>query len=479
MPAIGLVLQLRPPSSGPLYVRIARALSDAIIAGRLGSGERLPSTRALAHQLSVQRNTVVAAYEELQAEGWVQSEPQRGTFVCHALPERGPARPTAQPLGGAGFDLPPPRSRFARPTPPAQGLRLSGGLPDLRLVPHELLARAYRRALKAEGRGLLGYQEPSGHPRLRAAIAQLVTRYRGLAASPENVLITRGAQMALYVAAQALLRPGDRVAIEALGYPPAWNALQAAGAKLLPIPVDSQGLQVAKLEARRSAVRAVYVTPHHQYPTMVLMSPARRLTLLSLAKARRMVVFEDDYDNEMHYAGQPVLPLSSVDDAGVVVYVGTLSKVLAPGLRLGYLVAPIPVIQAAIRVRQDIDTHGDYALECAVAELFEEGEVQRHIRRVRRVYAERREVLIETLQRHLGQVLSFDVPAGGLALWVRVADGIDIDAWAERCRLSGVTFMTGTQLDYKGRPQPYLRLGFAPLTPEEIEAAVVIMADAL
>lgn len=482
-----LILEIAAPTGQPLYLRIARAICDAIVGGRLRRAERLPGTRRLATQLGVQRNTVVAAYEELVAEGWVEASGQRGTFVASNLPERPVASATTKPPGHRpGFDLPTRvyEDRRYSPSSPAGGVRplvLSGGLPDLRLIPHQQLARAYRRALKAEGTRLLGYLEPEGHPRMRAAIAELVNAYRGLGVGPENVLITRGAQQAMHLISQVILRPGDCVAVERLGYPPAWDALQNSGARLFAVPTDEEGIDVAYLEEldRKHEFRMVYVTPHHQYPTMVVMSPARRLALLEFAARRRIAIIEDDYDNEVHFQGQPVLPLASVDTSGVVLYVGTLSKVLAPGIRLGYVVAPVSVIEALARFRLTVDHQGDHVLERAIAELFEDGEVQRHVRRVRRIYEERRNALVHALRSQLGSVLEFTEPPGGLALWPTVAPEIDVDSWAQRTAAAGSGFMPGSQLDFCRERQPHLRLGFASLTPEEIGVAVRRMAKAL
>src|SRR5690606_8335190 len=256
----------------------------------------------------------------------------------------------------------------------------------------------------------------------RHALADMLSRLRGLAASADDVLVTRGSQQALWLAAHCLLEPGARIAVESWGYPPAWEAFRSAHATLVPLDVDGEGVRIDALEAAiaESPLRALYLTPHHQYPTMVPLSSQRRLRVLELARKHRFAILEDDYAHEFQYEGRPRLPIASADRSGQVVYIGTLSKVLAPGLRIGYVVAPRPLLERMAALRTIIDRQGDSASEAAVAELLEDGEVERHARRVRRIYGERREVLAHELTRQLGDHLSFELPKGGMALWIRV-----------------------------------------------------------
>lgn len=470
----------------PVFLGIARAIADDVRRGRLKPGDRLPGSRPLAASLGVHRNTVLAAYAELEAEGWIRTAPQRGTFVSEALPEprprrfgrAGPPKLATEPGYPLGPDAVDPAVRTA--PPPKGTLRLHGGLPDLRLAPVTALQRAYRRALRgAARRDLLDYGDAAGHPRLRAALAGMLEATRGLPASADELLVVRGSQMGLYLTARALLRPGDGVAVEALGYRPAWQALALAGARLHPVPVDAAGLDVAALErlCARQTIRAVYVTPHHQYPTTATLQAGRRLALLALAERRRLAIIEDDYDHEFHYEGRPVLPLASADRAGVVVYLGTMSKILAPGLRIGYVVAPRPVVARLAALRVCIDRQGDQAVEVAVATLIEDGELQRHVSRGRRLYRARRDALVEALGRELGGVVEAAPPPGGMAIWARAA--VDVDAWAERALAAGVSLQTGRRFAFDGRSRPYLRLGFAALDEAELGEAVRRMRRAL
>jgi GntR family transcriptional regulator / MocR family aminotransferase len=482
-------VSLDPAAETPLFVQISQALARDIARGRLRPGDAVPGTRSLAESLGVHRSTVVAAYAELAAQGWVATKPGGATYVATESPEPRPRRFAPELRDRAltprapGYPVSPALvESFALPTPAPGSLPLWGGSPDLRLVPLEALSRAYRRVTRRRGRALLGYSSHlAGHPDLRNAVARLVSSARGLASDPEAVLITRGSQMALDLIARSLIEPGDVVAVEALGYPNAVNVFRRAGATIVPIPLDRSGLDVDALIAvsRQQRVRLVYVTPHHQYPTTVTLAPTRRLALLEHARRERIAIVEDDYDQEFHYDGRPVLPLASRDPHGNVIYVGTFAKILAPGLRLAFMVAPHGLIQRMTAERALIDRQGDAILECAIAELLEDGELQRHVRRMRRVYHDRRDAFCGVLDRELGHVLSYRRPPGGLQLWADVAPSVDIDAWQQRALERGVLFQAGRQFTLDGSPVHNVRLGYAYLDEKESALALRRLAECL
>ncbi|MGH9869059.1 MAG: PLP-dependent aminotransferase family protein [Candidatus Polarisedimenticolia bacterium] len=470
----------------PPFLQIARAITEAIRRGRLQPGAPLPGSRRLAAAVHVHRNTVLAATAELVAQGWLETTPARGTYVARSLPAAG-GRPFSSRLGvrpgappRAGFVLPQGPEEYRPPRLAAGTLNLSNGAPDVRLAPMRAIGRAIRRVM-ARGSRVLAYGDPEGHPALRSALAGMLSSTRGLTVGPAEVMVTRGSQMALALAARAIVRPGHVVAVEDFGYRPAWEAFRAAGATVIPVAVDGDGIDVAALRAhaRRGAVRAVYVTPHHQYPTTVTLKAARRLALLSLAREERMAIIEDDYDHEFHYDGRPILPLASADAMGVVVYIGTLSKVLAPGLRIGYVAAPRPVIEHIAAIRSLLDIQGDLATEAAVAALIEEGELERHVARVRRTYAARRAVLAHSLRRAFGDGVEFTNPPGGMALWVRFRMSVDVEAWARRSVERGVSWYTGRRYAFDRRPRPFARFSFAWLNERELPEAVRRMASAV
>ncbi len=475
-------LTLEPDGAGPAFLRIARGVMHDVRRGRLQPGQRLPGSRAWAKELGFTRNTIVAAVAELEAQGWVTTSAARGTFISDALPEDvAPAK--RKGLAELGLQLP-PEPDFLQTRPfvlPPGVLHFSAGTPDPRLVPVELLARTWRRVVRRGGRKLLEYGDPGGHPALRRALAQMVREVRGVAASAEQVVVTRGSQMALDLLARAVLRPGETVAVEALGYRPAWEALRLAGARLVPVPIDAEGLDVDALARlmKKRRVRAVYVTPHHQYPTTVTMSAPRRLALLALARKHQVLIIEDDYDHEFHYEGRPVLPLASTDDAGVVASIGTLSKVLAPGLRLGFVIAPTALAERLVRLRAVMDRQGDHPMEATVAELLEEGELQRHVRKMRGVYRARRDFLLQRLTTKLSGALTWDLPSGGISVWARVQGAIDLQRWLERALARGVSAQPGARYTFDGREPGALRLVFARFNEAELGKAVEALADAL
>jgi GntR family transcriptional regulator/MocR family aminotransferase len=469
-------IALDESSTRPLAARIADSIARDIRRGRLAPGALLPGSRTLAATLGVHRNTVLAAYEALRAEGWIESESARSTRVAASLPER--PRPSR---GAAARAQIPERTHFALGPGPdiversvARGvIALYGGMPELGIFPVEAFARAHRRALRTKRSQLLDYATPYGHPALRTALAEMTSSLRGLAAKPENILVTRGSQQALDLVARALFDEGGVIAVESMGYAPAWAAFRAAGARIVALPVDREGLDVAALEAlcEREAVRAVYVTPHHQYPTTVTLSATRRLALLALAKQRRLCVIEDDYDHEFHYEGRPVLPLASADSDGSVVYIATLSKLLAPGLRTGFVVAPRALIDHLAARRTYVDRQGDLTVEAALAELIEDGVVARHARRARKTYLERRDVFAQALAEHAGDALRFDVTRGGMALWARVEGEKGSEPLIARALDEGVFVQRTRSMCFDGRDRPFVRLGFAGSTPAVLREA--------
>ncbi len=470
-----------------IYMQIAHAVIEDIQRGRLVPGSPMPGTRELAKTLSLNRKTVLAAYEELEAQGWLISERMRGSFVSRELPIVTPKpfapRPTKHPVTAKPRFRPSGQARSITVDLPEPGvLAFNDGWPDTRLVPIAALARAYRSALiQLARRNRLGYGDPRGTLALRQAISALLNGERGLATTPDTICITRGSQMAIYVVARTMVTAGDTVAIEELSYPPAREAFRAAGANVVPIGLDAQGMKIAELEQLcvTRSVRAVYVTPHHQFPTTVLLTPERRLRLLALAERFGFTIVEDDYDHEFHFVHQPLLPLASADSDGKVVYIGSMSKLLTPSLRLGYLAAPRYFIEQAASEVLLIDHQGGQAIELAVAELINDGEIHRHARKAVRIYSERRKIFADLLRHHFGKTVTFKVPDGGLAFWVRFDRAIDLAAIEANAQRYGVRLQPAAAFAASGQAQSAARLGFANLDVQELGEAVGRLATAV
>lgn len=378
---------------GDRTTAIYRALLDAIRSGRLGVGDRLPTTRSLAQDLGVARNTVATAYERLVAEGFLEARVGDGTYVAGlAAPAAAPRHPGAVlPRPGWTFRPLPVSGESARPP---YDFRV--GIPDASLFPFD----TWRRLVAAEMRGGAHhpgtYAHPAGHPELRGAIARYLSLGRGVAADPDDVVVTHGTQQALDLVARVLVEPGDVVAVEDPGYPLARELFASYGARVVPVRVDADGLVVDEIP---DGARLVFTTPSHQFPLGPPLALARRQALLEFANRHRVAVVEDDYDSEFRFTDRPMETLHALDRHGRVIYVGTFSKSLIPGLRSGYLVAPSSLREALCGARQLADGYGAQAEQVALARFVADGLLGRHLRRARGVYAERRELLLDGLAR--------------------------------------------------------------------------------
>lgn len=467
--------------STPVYMQIIQALIRDIESGRLTSGAFLPSTRELATALGVNRKTVVLAYEDLIAQGWLESAGTRGTMVSLSLPERrnDALRPSATGASTkADFTfLPPPERPLALPA--GMGPKLDEGTPDGRLFPAELLSRAYRSAVQRAARGnRLQYRDPKGSLMLRENIAVMLKSERGLNVTSDNICITRGSQHGIFLAIQALTLPGDAVAVEELTYEPAVAAIQSRGARVVSIGIDQGGIELDELEeaCRRHSIRAVFLTPHHQFPTTIALRPERRLRLLEMARQFGFAIIEDDYDHEFHFHSQPLLPMASYAPEKVV-YIGSLSKLLLPALRIGYVAAPVEAVEALAHLISLSDGMGNTLTEEAAAELIESGEVRRHARKARQIYADRRATFAASLEHHLDGLAEYCVPDGGLAFWLSFRDGALLDRLEEKALQRGVRFASSRSFMTRPTAPRGLRFGFASMTPGEADKALSLFAD--
>ena len=476
------LLSIDKTSKTPIFLQIASGLTENIRRGIIQAGTQLPGTRTLAESLGLHRKTVVAAYDELLAQGWLETQNSRGTFVSQKLPEIKPIAfkknalyvpKGAQPKAGFPFKADP---LLKLPlVKSSNALAFNDGFPDVRIAPWDALSRAYRTVLRQGFRkNLLFYGETTGEPSLRAAMTDYLHESRGLPITIDNVLITRGTMMAIHLAVQCIVQPGEVVVVGEVSYTSCNLILKQSGANLMTVPVDDFGMDVEAIEqlCQKTPVRMVYVTPHHQHPTTVIMPAERRLRLLQLAKTYGFCILEDDYDYDFHYNSNPILPLAAADTNQNVVYVGSLSKVFSPALRVGYVVAPAEVIEAMANLRRIIDRQGDNLLEAAVAVLFRDGEMQRHLKKAQKTYHLRRDLFCEMMKTELGNVVDFSKPTGGLAVWAKFEKTVSLPNLALNCRENGLWISDG--LHY-GTKLNATRLGFASVNAEEIEQGMRIL----
>ncbi|QKZ14966.1 PLP-dependent aminotransferase family protein [Spirosoma sp. KUDC1026] len=479
------LIQLDKTASIPIYLQLSDQLNQLIQSGQLVAGQRLPGTRQLAALLELHRQTIVAAYDEGLAQGWLESRAGSGTYVAAHIPQQIPQRldatsPVSQTQPGYAFETKP---YLLRPVLTNQaGLRLDDGFPDIRLAPMEELSRAYRSYFRwGNPQQHFGYGDTKGHPLLREQLSYHLNETRGLRTTPDNILLTRGSIMGLHLACQVLLRPGDIVVIGETTWAGATMNVQQAGGRVVTVPVDPHGMDVDKLAelVSQQPIRMVYVTPHHHYPTAVTLRADRRLRLLQLAEKHGFAILEDDYDYDFHYLSRPILPLASADRKGMVVYVGSMTKSVAPAFRIGYVVAPATLIDELARLRRIIDRQGDPMLEFALGQLFKNGDMKRHLRKALRTYHARRDWFCDLLTNELPDAIQFTKPDGGLAVWATFRPDIDPEALARQAGREGLSFANGLAHNPPGQRLNGTRLGFASSTETELTQSVLVLRKLL
>ncbi len=479
-------LPLDRTQPAPLYRQLYAALRAAILSGQLPAGTQLPATRTLARGLGVGRATVVLAYEQLEAEGYLAGRSGDGTYVAAVLPREAPA--AAQSAGpaeasSAGRTLSRRATRLTGAgigeriaVPPPRAFR--PGLPALDAFPLALWQRVAAHAARTLPRAALAYGDAAGYRPLREAIAAHVRAARAVQCTPEQVIVVAGGQQGLDLVARVLLDPGDPVWVEDPGYRGARDVLQAAEARLVHVPVDAEGLDLAAVPTGDSAARLAYVTPSHQFPLGVTMSLTRRLALLDWAQRTGAWILEDDYDSEYRYAGRPLPALQGLDSAGRVIYLGTFSKVLFPALRLGFLVLPPDLVRPFLAMRTLGDGHPPVLEQATLAAFMSEGHLVRHIRRTRGLYAERQAALIEAAGQWLGERLTVAPAETGMHLAGRLPPDWDDRVAARLAWRAGVETPPVSAFGGSAATPPGVVLGYAAVDTSAIRAAVAHLATA-
>jgi len=458
-----------------MHLQLYDGYRQAILDGRLRPGQRLPSTRTLAEDLGISRIPVVMAFGQLLSEGYIDSRVGAGSFVSSTLPDPPPtgrARPTAPTRRPGPRRLPP--SKLTNRTEPWFALRGPFRLarPAFDEFPVDLWARIVARHARRQSRREMAYGDPMGLPALREALAAHLHTFRSVSCRPEQIMIVSGSQQALALSAHALLRSGDPVWLEEPGYPGARDALRLASARIVPVPVDREGLDVTAGIARSPNARAAFVTPSHHYPLGFIMSAARRLQLLEWASSRGAWVVEDDYDSEYRYGGEPLASLYGLDGDARVLYVGTFSKILFPALRVGYLVLPEDLVERFRAVRDAMDLFPATLYQAALAEFVREGHFARHLRRMRRVYAARRRALEEAIAQELGPDAHVVGDQTGYHLVVLLPPRCpDVEVATAAARV-GISVVPLSSCYVGRRSRPGLVLGFGSTQPREMRAAL-------
>lgn len=485
-------LQLDRTGPTPLFRQLYAAIKHAILSGAVQPGMQLPPTRDFCRLLGISRQTVLNAYAQLMAEGYLSGSVGKGTFISQRLPIAAPAAPAdntdpaatlLRPLSERGLRFVDAMGKMRFHEGQTRAFRL--GMPGLDLFPFDIWGRLEARCWRRPDYQM-GYSDPAGHARLRELLCVYLRASRGVNCTPQQIVITSGSQQALFLLSTLLLGPGDAAWVENPGYRGASAPLHAGQARITPVPVDADGLSVAYGARHCPDAKLIFVTPSHQLPLGVTMSLQRRLELLAWAAANQAWVIEDDYDSEYRYTGPPLASLQSLDSTGCVIYVGTLSKLLFPGLRLGYLVAPLPLVESIVQAKAVIDRHTAIVPQMVLADFIAEGHFNRHIRRTRDAYAERRAALLAALDAELADQLRCGPSDAGLDVAVYFRQPHDEVAIAQAALAKGIEVRPlshyastlANAVPAYSQSQGLL-LGFASIPVAEIRRSVAVLRQVL
>ena len=490
-----LATALDRSSDVPLHRQLYEGLRHAVLEGRLVAGTRLPATRRLAVELGVSRNTVMGAFLQLTAEGYVEGRVGSGSYVSSSLPDD-LLRVSAERLAGEERDGDESGARYSGHLLSHRGKLLAStrtstvrdrglsrafrpGSPALDEFPYGLWKRLTSKTLGHAPEKLFGYGDAAGYRPLREAIADYAGTVRAVRCSWEQVIVTSGAQQALDLCARLLTDPGDAAWIEDPGYEGTRAALTAAGARLVPVPVDEEGLDVRAAIEKSPDARLACVTPSHQYPLGTTMSLSRRLALLEWAVHHGAWIIEDDYDSEFRYSGRPIEALQGLDNEGRVIYIGTFSKVLFPGLRLGYVIVPPELVDAFVNAREIVDRHPPGVQQATLAEFIVEGHFARHVRRMRTLYQRRQTVLVESVSKELSGLLTVRPAEGGMHLIGWLEKGVDDAAASDASAAYGVEVPPLSLYAAQSPLRPGLLMGYAAVEERRILESVATLAKPL
>lgn len=470
-------IRIEKSSTNAIYVQIAQQIIQLIQRGYLEAGSLLPGTRIVATTIGIHRKTAVAVYEELAAQGWVISIPNKGTFIVtpenntkiKAIHQQNQSETFSKKTGfpfEASFNLAPIETELETE------FIANDGQPDIRLHPISQFSKWYGAAMKRKSLVSKWQQSGNAHTQFEHQLCNFLNASRGFAIQPKNSLSTRSSEMSLYLIAQLLIRPKDVVLVGNLGNYLANMVFQQAGATIKTLPVDANGLQVNAIEelAKKNNIRCVYLNSNRHYPTTTTFSAERRLQLLALAKKLRFAIIEDDFDYDFQFDGPPVLPMASSDNDGLIIYLGKIGQSLFPSFQIGFVIAPENFILEAKNYLLMIDSKGDLIQEQVLAALIHEGEIHRLLKKNTLIYKKRRDTMYRALEKHFGDAITIEKPSGGLALWIQFTTPISMVKLAEETKKMGV-FLPKTLL-FQDKSNCAIRLGFGHWNEEEIEVVV-------
>ncbi len=465
-----------------IYMQISNQLINAIQRGVLPSGTKLPGTRALSIILNVHRNTIINVYDELFAQGWTEIIPNKGTFII--------GNNQVKPLKIKNFEV-----NYLEHYPKSTGFsfktsnildnpfeyssckyNFNDGIPDIRLTQIDYHSRIYSSILKRKAHKIGKYNQ-DGSEFFKEHLSEFLNLSRGLPISKHNLLITRSTEMSIYIVSEILLSPSDTILVGELSYFSVNMIFEKSGVKIKTVPIDHEGIKVDHVRdiCKKQKIRMLYLTPHHHYPTTVTLSSKRRLELLNLAQEYGFIILEDDYDYDFHYDKSPILPLASADTNGMVIYIGSFGKSLAPGFRTGFIVAPENLMIEMRKYLGIIDRQGDVLMEHVLGEMISEGEINRYLKKSIKIYMERRDYFTALLEKKMGEYVDFEKPSGGLAVWIKWKTSVNLMQLSRNCANNNL-FIPRTLL-YQNKNLTAMRLGFGNLDAKEMDESFEILAE--
>lgn len=484
------MLHIDRASKTPLYLQVSNGLMKKINEGFIQPGHKLPGSRKMAELLNLNRRTVITAYEELESQGWLEIKVNSGCYVSSQLPRLAPRsweeRHDTDTLIAQTFTFEDQYDflSYFEPDPiKADRLVIDAGYPDIRLAPLDALSRNLSSLMKGKRSSrLMNYSTDfCGDIKLRSELVKHLSETRSIQIETDQIMITRGSLMAFYHIFQIILKPGDKVIVGVPGFHVANNIIRIARGEIVEVPIDTHGIDVEEIErvCQQETIKAVFIMPHHHNPTTVSLRADRRMKLLALSQQYGFAIIEDDYDYDFHYNSSPILPMASLDKSGHVIYVGSLSKTIAPALRMGFIVGSKELIRHITRLSRFMDCHGNIAMERAISMLFKEGEIIRHFKKALRKYHQRRDHFCLLLRNSLGDAIEFSDPEGGMAVWVKFNPRLSLPEIRNRALAKGLVISKSVFHDDKNNHLNAIRMGFASLDEGEASQAIAILKEVI